>query len=185
MTPLAVVLLITLVTATDLFIVVALFSNLRSSMWKPLADAFPARPPAPDAVRREFQSLKMGIFNLGYCAHLTADAEHLHVEPAAFLRWFRMTSMSIPWDEVRVKKRSGNGKWITVRIRNVDLSGSGVGAGIGGGGVRRAAWESAPSALAPGMTRVPPPPPEWERGRRLKHRAGTRLCLKTVLSSTA
>lgn len=130
MTPLAVIAIVVVLLSTDFIVIGALFANLRSSMWKPLSDAFPARPPAPDAVRKEFQSLKMGILNLGGCAHLSVDDEYLHIEPAAFLRWFRMVSMSIPWEAVRVKKRSKSGKSVTVRIRNVEVMGPGWAFGL-------------------------------------------------------
>ncbi len=130
MTTFAVILLIVVMLATDAVVVWALFSNLRSSMWKPLSDAYPSRPLARDAVRREFQSLKMGLFNLGWCAHLTVDSEHLHIEPTAILRFFRMTGMSIPWQEVRVVKRSRITTRITVRIRKVKIQGPGWAFGL-------------------------------------------------------
>lgn len=123
MTPIAVVAIVVVLVTTDIIIVGALFGSLRSTMWKPLSDAFPARPPAADAVRKEFQSISIGIFNLGLCAHLTVDDEYLHIDPAAFLRWFRMTGMSIPWESVRPKKRSRFFKQVTVRIRNADITG--------------------------------------------------------------
>jgi hypothetical protein len=123
MTTAAVVMLVVVLVCTDLVVVGALFSHLRSSMWKPLSDAFPARPPAADAVRKEFQSISIGVFNLGLCAHLTVDDDCLHIDPAALLRWFRMTGMSIPWEAVRLRKRSRFFKQVTVRIRNADITG--------------------------------------------------------------
>ncbi len=123
MTPLAIAVFIVVVTFTDLFIIGALFANLRASMWGPLAAAFPPQPPARDAVRKEFQSISVGLFNLGFCVHLTVDEDHLHIDPTAFLRWFRLTKMSIPWNAVRVTKRSRSGRRAAIRVRNVDMQG--------------------------------------------------------------
>lgn len=123
MTTLGIILLVTVLLATDFFVISALFGNLRSSMWKPLSDEFPSRPPGNDAVRREFQSLQFGIFNLGWGAHLTADSECLHIDPVRILRWFRMTGMSIPWSEISVVRRSRSGKQVTIRVRKTQITG--------------------------------------------------------------
>lgn len=120
---LGIVLLVAVVMATDFFVVSALFGNLRSAMWKPLSDAFPSRPPGRDAVRREFQSLQVGIFNLGWGAHLTADSECLHIDPCAILRWFRMVGMSVPWEQITVVRRSRSGSRITIRILKTEITG--------------------------------------------------------------
>ncbi|MBL8746732.1 MAG: hypothetical protein JNK58_10300 [Phycisphaerae bacterium] len=130
MTTLAVVLLVVVMLATDFFIIGALFSSLRATMWKPLSDAYPPVPAKSDAVRREFQSIQMGLFNLGMCVHLAVDSEHLHIEPAAMLRFFRMTGMSVPWSEARVVRRSRGNKWITLRIRKVEIKGPGWAFGL-------------------------------------------------------
>lgn len=101
----------------------ALFGHLRSSIWNPLADRFPHRNPAPDAVRRDFQSLSVGLFNLGWMIHITVDDECLHLEPCAICRWIGLKSMSVPWDEVRPVRRSVTGWWATVRIGNTTMRG--------------------------------------------------------------
>jgi hypothetical protein len=42
----------------------------------------------------------MGIFNLGWSTHIITDDEHLHIQPALFLRLSTNRSLSIPWDDV-------------------------------------------------------------------------------------
>jgi hypothetical protein len=83
--------------------------------WAPIHEKFPAREPGADAVRRGFQSFKVGILNLGFSIHATVDAHYLHLEPAAYLRWARARTVSIPWDAISIEKRSRSGRWITVK----------------------------------------------------------------------
>jgi len=83
--------------------------------WAPIHKKFPAHEPGAGAVRRGFQSFKVGILNLGFSIHATADEHHLHLEPAAYLRCFGAHTVSIPWDAMTVKKRSRRGRWITVK----------------------------------------------------------------------
>jgi hypothetical protein len=84
--------------------------------WAPIHKRFPAREPGADAVRRPFQSFRVGVMNLGFSIHATADEHHLHLEPAAYLRRFGARPVSIPWEEISVEKRSRSGRWITVKV---------------------------------------------------------------------
>ena len=68
--------------------------------WVKIQEAHPGVEPAPDAVSRNFQSFKMGVLNLGLCVHVAVDDAHLHLFPAAFLRWFGAGRASVPWDAV-------------------------------------------------------------------------------------
>lgn len=79
-------------------------------------DTFPSRPELPDVVRREFRSFSIGIINLGFSVHAAADHEHLHMNPAQFVRLCRMRPMSIPWSELKltVGKNSGGERRATI-----------------------------------------------------------------------
>lgn len=121
----AIVALFLVITLVDGFIFAALIAHLRQSHWKPLENAYPARAPASDAVVRSFQSVRVGLFNLGWCMHLAADEDHMHMTPAAVLRAIGLRPISIPWDEVAVKNASRSGSWVTLRIRNIDVQGPG------------------------------------------------------------
>lgn len=68
--------------------------------WNSLARTYPAREPKPDAIRRRYQSCSLGIFNLGWCTHITTDDEYLHIHPALFLRMCTSRSLSVSWDDV-------------------------------------------------------------------------------------
>jgi hypothetical protein len=84
--------------------------------WAPIAEKFPARAPAAEAVTRRFQSFRIGFLNLGFSIHVTADEHHLHLEPAAYLRLAKARTVSVPWEAINVEKRSRSGRWITVTI---------------------------------------------------------------------
>jgi hypothetical protein len=89
-------------------------STLLKAAWGML----PARAAAPtgaDAVRRDFQSFKIGMYNLGYCIHVAVDDAYLHLLPTAILRWAGAKPVSIPWEDVEFLRRKGT-KWAEVRI---------------------------------------------------------------------
>jgi hypothetical protein len=71
--------------------------------------------PGEDAVRRDFQSFKIGMYNLGYCIHVAVDDAYLHLFPTAMLRWAGARPISIPWEDVEFLRRKGT-KWAEVRI---------------------------------------------------------------------
>lgn len=71
-----------------------------NSTWLKIAKAHPGVEPAPDAVRRNFQSFKMNLLNLGLCVHVSVDDAYLHLYPAAFIRWFGARPASVPWAAV-------------------------------------------------------------------------------------
>jgi hypothetical protein len=89
-------------SGASLLMAVLLIRSFVDGLWNTLARAHPAVEPSADAVRREFQSFKMGMFNLGLSVHVEADDEHLHLSPAAFIRWMGATPMSIPWEAIEV-----------------------------------------------------------------------------------
>lgn len=69
--------------------------------WGTLATRFPAVEAGPGAVRREFQSFKFGLLNLGWSVHVEVDDAYLHLRPALVARLVGCRAMSVPWDEVR------------------------------------------------------------------------------------
>jgi hypothetical protein len=91
--------------------------------WGPLPRAYPARTPDDDAVRRSYQSFRLGLMNLGYCIHVAADEKYLHLVPIKPLRILGGRTASIPWDAIRIENRSRRGKWITTRVGTHTLRG--------------------------------------------------------------
>jgi hypothetical protein len=61
---------------------------------------FPKQEPLPAAERRRFQGLSFGLVNLGWCFHLAADVEWLHIEPAWLARRLGVRAASVPWSEL-------------------------------------------------------------------------------------
>lgn len=115
-----VLLLVAAFALVDSMILGAVISAARSA-WNPLAAAFPPRTPAPDAVIRRYQSLRLNWCNYGGCIHLAADTGHLHITPARFARWFGARATSIPWDQIRIVKPGP--KWIDAKVLSVMLRG--------------------------------------------------------------
>ena len=107
------------VTVLDLVIVVTI---IRWG-WGPLPRDFPATEPGDDAVWRRYQSFRLGLMNLGYCIHVAADEQYLHLVPIKPLRACGGRPASIPWDAIRIEKRSRHGKWITARVGTHTLRG--------------------------------------------------------------
>ncbi len=108
-------LIILLVVGLDFVIVPLVLVAVVRSNWSPLVAKHPAVPPAADAVGRNFQSYKIGLFNLGYMIHTTVDDLHLHLFPAKFGRMIGMKPVSIPWEEITPLKRRGK-KYAEVKI---------------------------------------------------------------------
>jgi hypothetical protein len=80
--------------------------------------------PAGDAIRRNFQSFKFGIYNLGMCIHVAVDDAYLHLFPAAVLRWAGARQVSVPWEDVEFLRRKGR-KWAEVKIGKQKVMGPG------------------------------------------------------------
>lgn len=106
----------------DLLFVPLLVAAVVSTTWSPLADRYPGQPPEPDAVRRNFQSYKIGILNLGMMVHTAADERHLHLLPAALGRWMRMRPVSVPWEAIEPVRLRGK-KYAEVRIGAESVTG--------------------------------------------------------------
>jgi hypothetical protein len=100
-TTFGVIAFVVVLTLLDLLVV----RTLIRAAWDSLADRFPPRSVAADAIRRNFQTFAIDWVNLGHCVHAAADRAHLHLLPARFLRWFGCRPISIPWGEVAIQKR--------------------------------------------------------------------------------
>lgn len=88
-----------------------IFGFITQIMWAPVARRYPARPQAPDAVVRTFQSLALGPLNrINNFVHIAADADHLHFIAPGIMRLTGAKVISVPWDrftEVHEKSRFG------------------------------------------------------------------------------
>lgn len=89
--------------------------------WNPLATKYTPVEPAPNAVRKHFQSFRFGAVNLSFCVHVAVDEHHLTLTAIRPLRWFGAQPICIPWDQITMKKR-GN-KWSTVVTSTKSLQG--------------------------------------------------------------
>ena len=95
--PIALVLLIVVSTLGSLGIGAACMHFT----WNSTMRTWPPRDPAPDAIRRNFQSFSLGLINLGWSVHVAADKEFLHLRPATLVRWLGAASASIPWQAMQ------------------------------------------------------------------------------------
>lgn len=100
MTPLNITIAVVIFVVMDLIIIGAVFSVAAGSA-RTIAEKFPAKAVRPDAVRREFQSVAIGMGNWGGSYHLAVDEQHLHMEPAWLMRKLRVRTASVPWDQVK------------------------------------------------------------------------------------
>jgi len=97
--PWAIAILVCSIVAVDLLVVWALLRGLAFT-WNGVARAHPPVDPAPDAVRKDFQSFKLGIYNLGLAVHVAVDDRYLHLLPSRALRWGGAGACSVPWEAV-------------------------------------------------------------------------------------
>ncbi|MGH7131554.1 MAG: hypothetical protein ACREJO_06375 [Phycisphaerales bacterium] len=81
---------ILLIIAAGLLIDAMIVSAIASA-WRPLAEAFPPRTPAADAVAKRRQTFKLDWLNFGGCIHVAVDADHLHLTPAGWARGRRVS----------------------------------------------------------------------------------------------
>lgn len=80
--------------------VVPLALRALAHLWNDPLREFPAVSPAPDAVRRNFQSFSVGLLNLGWCIHVAVDRDRLHLTPAWLARVAGYRAASVPWAQV-------------------------------------------------------------------------------------
>lgn len=112
---------VALVVAVDLVVVPLIIRAVVQGSWGDLEKKFPARPPAADAVRRQFQSVRIGMSNFGGCAHIAVDRDCLHLLPARFIRWFGAGPISVPWDRLEDPSPARSGV-VTARLGATKLT---------------------------------------------------------------
>lgn len=116
-------LVVAIILVMDSIIVLAVM-RMMASAWNVMADAHPATPPLEGAVRREFQSFKMGLFNMGWCVHVAVDEQRLHLFPVKLMRLGGAKAASVPWEQVRLAdKQPWSKSWVDVTIGHTDLRG--------------------------------------------------------------
>lgn len=89
---------VALITLMDVVVVYALVS----AGWAELVQDFAAAEPQPGAVRRDFQTVKAGMYNFGWSVHIAVDERHLHFYPSAVVRWCGGKPASIPWERIQL-----------------------------------------------------------------------------------
>lgn len=107
---------VVVVVAVDAHFVWVVVRTLVGASFGQLQRAYPPVAPAPDAVRRRFQSFRLGLVSCSGSVHVAADEHYLHLEPIAPLRWFGARPCSIPWEAIELQ-RPGRGRLIPARAR--------------------------------------------------------------------
>jgi hypothetical protein len=106
MSPGIVILLVSVFVMMDTIVVGAVLSA-GTAPWKELMQKFPATDPVAPGLSREFQSVRLGMLNLGKCAHITIDDFSLHLRPAKLGRMLGLGGLSIPYAEIAVSPLGG------------------------------------------------------------------------------
>ncbi len=114
-----VIAIIGLLTAMD---VVIIWTIVRFG-WGSLPAEFPGRQPLADAVSRRCQSFRVNLLNFGFCINVAVDEQHLHLTPIKPLRALGAKGSSIPWESIRIEKRSTRGRWLTAKAGSHTLRG--------------------------------------------------------------
>jgi hypothetical protein len=121
MSPAVIALIVVSIFALDTLIAAVVGKAVVAALWNPLANKYHAVDPAADAVRKNFQSFRFGAVNMGFCVHVAVDEHHLTLTAIRPLRWLGAKPISIPWDQITMKKRGS--KWSTVHINAKSLHG--------------------------------------------------------------
>jgi hypothetical protein len=116
----SIAIIVAFVVVFDVIIITLVMRALASAV-KPLGEEFPAVEPAPAAVRRRFQSLKIGLINLGWSVHIAIDRGYLHLRPARLVRIMGFPALSIPWSAITVVER-GHG-YSMIRVGTTEIVG--------------------------------------------------------------
>lgn len=118
----SVVALIVVVMAIDFMVFGALASGIKAQ-WAPIVRDFPGVDPGPGAVRKNFQTLRLGMFNLGQGFHIAADEERVHLSPALVSRLLGLKAVSVPWEHVRLAPGNKKGRSVHVIIAGANIRG--------------------------------------------------------------
>lgn len=125
MTTSQVLVVVAVLALSEFVIVPTMIRAMIESNWTPISNAFPlagAPAPRPDAVRREFCSLKIGMLSLGWSVHLTVDEASVRFEPALIGRVLGMKPAAVPWSEVKHLGERGR-RAALVSIRGIEILG--------------------------------------------------------------
>lgn len=118
MPPWKIAVMVVLFVIVDLVIIGAIL-HLAGATLRDLAKRHPRVEPLPGSVRKEFQSFRFNLVNLGGCVHVTVDERHMHLEPAWLVRvLMRMRPISIPWEAIRLEPESGRTRRFTRKYRS-------------------------------------------------------------------
>jgi len=112
--------ILALVLLDLIFVPLILFGAMRAG-FGPLGEKFPPVEPEAEAVRRKFQSFRIGLINLVFGVHVAADAGHLHLTPVRVLQRLGARPASIPWPEIEIVGRRR--KSIVARAGGVTMTG--------------------------------------------------------------
>lgn len=99
MTTPQVLLLVGVFMLVDLVVVSAVF-QMSAQIWNGLGKGCTYVEPKPGSVRKDFQSMKVGIFSFGSCLHIAVDEDYLHLYPAKIVRMSGGKTFSVPWSLV-------------------------------------------------------------------------------------
>ncbi|HLP85797.1 MAG TPA: hypothetical protein VK157_15710 [Phycisphaerales bacterium] len=99
-----VLLLVGIMLPIEIAVVYALLRGPVQDVFNRLHAKYPPQQIGDGAIRRNFQSAKKDIVNLGFCVHFAVDDQFVHVMPAAVLRWAGAKGSSVPVDVVSAKQ---------------------------------------------------------------------------------
>lgn len=101
---LVVLLLVGIMLPIEIAVVYALLREPVQDVFNRLHAKFPPQQIGAGAIRRNFQSTKKDIVNLGFCVHFAVDDRFVHMMPAAVLRWAGAKACSVPVALVSAKQ---------------------------------------------------------------------------------
>lgn len=120
MSPLTATLIILSFFILDGIVVMAVL-NYAAGELHSLAKKFPPVPPQIHAEHRNFQSFSLGLMNFGWCFHVIADADYVHMHPAWLFRKLGVPNFSLPRTELKDPAKCFGG--VRVTLRNETLRG--------------------------------------------------------------
>lgn len=104
MTSAQITMLVLIFVTVDAIVLYAIISACASSLGD-LARDYPMNERATGPWR-EFQSMSVDMLNFGFCVHICADQDYVHIAPTAVLRRLGAKPMSIPRAAMREVKAS-------------------------------------------------------------------------------
>ncbi len=99
MSPSQVAIMVAIFACVDAVVLYAV-ASMCASAWNDLASTYPINEYAIGPWR-EFQSMAIDMMNFGFCVHVYADDQYVHLAPTKFLRLMRAKPLSIPRAEMR------------------------------------------------------------------------------------